>query len=236
MRLQDQVRWSAVGAWIVGAFLVVAGVVRPDGAWLVVAGVFVVIVGLTLGRLKELAAGPFKAAFFQDFAEAVATQAATTPATATAHEPVVLTRTAADSLQTIDEAPAAVTRGGGFTAQAMIVRPQDVAAAKDVPELVQKTREYLLQQTANQRALPGLRGLSADRIRAESDLYAAILELQSDRHRSGDDGTHDSYEIATQEEIVRWWNAPASLDDDQVRDLAGRIRGLIQHRINRGPA
>jgi hypothetical protein len=243
----DRIGWAALGGYIVGVGLVIAAVAKSDAGFLW-AGVFVVVISVAGGRLKELAAGKegFRALFFEDFAKEVAKQlpapeTAQLPApTPAKREPKVIERYAEDHATASDKAtvtvhPAPATGSGSANSAAVIVRPQDVAASKDEKELARRVIDYLQQSTGQAgRQLPALRGLSPQRIRAEQDLFGAILELQTDRHRSTDLGTEDDYERAIQSEVVRWWNAPASLDDEEVTDLARRVRDLIDYRMKRG--
>jgi hypothetical protein len=243
----DRIGWAALGGYIVGVGLVIAAVANSDAGFLW-AGVFVVVISVAGGRLKELAAGKegFRALFFEDFAKEVAKQlpapeTAQLPApTPAKREPKVIERYAEDHATASDKAtvtlhPAAATGSGTPQAAAVIVRPQDVADARNEQELARRVIDYLQQSTgAAGRQLPALRGLSPHRIKAEQDLYGAILELQSDRHRSGDLGTQDAYERAIESEVVEWWNDPASLNDEEVVDLARRVRDLVDHRMKRG--
>lgn len=249
----SRIKWASIGGFAVGVGMLVVAALRGDVAWLV-AAVFVVIVSLFGGKLQEFVANKdgFRALFFDDYAKAVADQLTSpqspasppipsdsAPREALSRPPQVLHRTAEDGVSTIDEAVVTVhpsTATGSATAQAaaLIVRPQDVAAARNEQELASRVIEYLKQTMVHPIGhLPALRGLSTRRIAAEQDLFGAVLELQSDRHRGGDLGTQDAYELAIQNEIVGWWADPSSLEDDEVSDLARRVRNLIDYRTKR---
>lgn len=239
----DRIKWASAAGFVVGVVMLVYAGINRDLGWLL-AGLFVLVVSLFGGKLEEVVVGKdwLRAKFFPDFAKEVAKQlpAPTEPAPAAPAAPgdtKVLERTATEEVKATDAATAVVTKAtgsGSGQAGASIVRPEDVADAKTPEELARRTIEYLQQTMVRPGGdLPALRGLSPHRIAAEQDLFGAILELQSDRHRSGDLGTKDAYELAIQNEIVGWWNDPASLEDGEVTDLARRVRNLIDYRMKR---
>ena len=220
-----------------GLLIVSVGLAQNNAA-IVIVGAVVALVGLAIERLKDLSAGGEKGirASFRKVADAVEEQLPAPepgkPQEAST-QPKEVTIELGGEMKPTGELTTTYVPGGG-NARAMIVKPEDIAAAKDERELVQRVIGYVQQAQGPEPArLPGLRGLSKDRVRFEQDLFGAILDLQTDRSRSGDLGTDNAFERAVQEEIVRWWNNPEQLSDEEVVDLAGRVRSLTAMRYQR---
>lgn len=152
-------------------------------------------------------------------------------------DPKVVVRTAEDSLTTTDRvegqvvrAPTVDNRGkvfpptvvqGSFTADAVIAAAKSLDTAKTPEELADRLIEYV-----EIRSVPGLRGLSTDRIRLEQELFGAILELQSLRKDGYEPSDEERLEEALRK-IVTFWDHPERLADQEVGSLTTLVRDVI---------
>lgn len=113
---------------------------------------------------------------------------------------------------------AKVTRGDQEATDALIAAMRHASSPEELAERV--------VQYVGLRTVPGLRGLSADRIRREKDLFGAILELQTLRSRGVQPS--DAWRLgAALDQIELFWTRPELLSDESVEDLTAQIRAVI---------
>ncbi len=151
-------------------------------------------------------------------------------------------RGAEDSLTFRDEATAVVVRppSGGLrleaipptvvvgSAQALIAASDALDQAATPEELAGRVVDYV-----GLRTVPGLRGLSEERIRREQDLFAAILRLQTLRSRGIQ--PQDARRLAQAvERIAAFWSRPEHFSDEAVENTTALVRAVIED-MSEGP-
>jgi hypothetical protein len=117
-----------------------------------------------------------------------------------------------------DKVQATLTRGSSFTADAVL---RSMQRAANPEELAERVVEYV-----SLRTVPGLRGLSPDRIRLETDLFAAILVLQT-RRSEGAQARDPGRLASALERIEEFWSRPELLSDEAVSNTTALVRAVI---------
>lgn len=128
-------------------------------------------------------------------------------------------RTAADSINAIEESIAVTTMNRSFTADAVLAT---LARATTPKELASRVTDYV-----ELRSAPPLRRLSPERRDLEERLFRAILDLQSLRAEGARPA--DPSQLSTAVSMIRtFWTNPEALSDttvDDLRDLIGIVMG-----------
>ncbi len=121
-----------------------------------------------------------------------------------------------------DVVTASVFRGGSFTAAAVIAAADAMEHAATPEELAERVVDYV-----NLRGVPGMRALSAERIRLEQDLFGAILELQTLRSRGA--RPRDTRQMdKVLDRIEAFWSTPENLSDEAVADSTVAVREVLK--------
>jgi hypothetical protein len=217
--------WQRLVALVSGLVLVTVHVVRSDAAALV-AGTFLMTLGLFIDRLDELAVGAVKAKLIRqvvsETTKRLETEHETSASHAVAGGPVGTPPTASVPLLqrklVLPFPSVAPSRAlASSSGEAGWISLRDVADARTTDELVKALANY---------AQPARR-LSAERLATEREAMAAIMDLQAERASAAYLGENTPDEQEAADGIEVFWSHPEDMTDDEVRLLAALIRRLV---------
>lgn len=207
-----------------GVVLFIAWIVTREPVALI--GALILFVVALLGdRLKK---APLGFEFFRDRVVRQVRTEAPPPAARTASgqaggtvassEPIVV-RVPAGELKLETLPPTVVI--GTLTSDAVVAAAKAMESAATPEELAERVVEYV-----ELRTVPGLRGLSDERIRREKELFGAILELQTLRARGARAGNPGRLQEAL-DRIGVFWTRPEQLSDEAIVDATALVRAVI---------
>jgi hypothetical protein len=242
--------WAAITGGVFAAVLIVAWLLRPDQWFALVGGVVLILVAMTLPRLKDIegTVKGFKATMYQrEIVEAVVSkieaprvggEVTTQPSSEHESAPPASPATPATARP---EPVRHISRQGQLKAIPLRGWPKLSTTRAQREEWARFLRPYSTNEFADALVnivregdqVPPLRALSADRVRLEQDLFGAILEYQTEVARSPNAVVAGS-EYTLQQEIQRFWTRPESLSDEETADLAQRVRNWTKRR-SEGP-
>lgn len=212
--------WERLIALLAGLSLVTVHLIRNDAASLG-AGVFLITLGLFIDRLEELRIGTLIAKFIQTQQEREAARPAMDHPAGGASASVPLAERNVELRIRRATPPRSLASSSG---EAGWLSLGEVAGARTTDELVKALANY---------AQPARR-LSADRLAAEREAMAAILDLQAERASAGYLGENTPDEQEAADEIEVFWSHPEDLTDEEVRHLAALMRRLIARDLEVG--